>query len=254
MFQFKHFQVQHEHSSMKVGTDAVLLGAWADLTEARRVLDAGCGCGVIALMAAQRLAGSSPTGTTPPRVVAIDLHAPSVAEARANVAASPWPHLVSVEQADLRSYLPSPQGQPFDCLLSNPPYFQEDLLPPEQARAAARHCSASLSFDELCRAATRLLTPQGSLQVIVPYTAARDFTTIAEYQGLHPVRRTDVITRADAGRMRPPKRTLLHLVRRQPGTPAPPLQHTVLPLLSAGPGTNCRSEEYTELCREFYLD
>lgn len=53
-FEFKQFKIYHDRCAMKVGTDGVLLGAWADVSKSNRILDIGCGSGLISIMAAQR--------------------------------------------------------------------------------------------------------------------------------------------------------------------------------------------------------
>ena len=81
IFRFKQFEVVNDRTAMKVGTDGVLLGAWCPVSEARRVLDVGTGCGVIALMVAQRNRQALIEG--------IDIDQDSIAEARLNFANSP---------------------------------------------------------------------------------------------------------------------------------------------------------------------
>ena len=142
LFRFKQFTIQHQRSSMKVGTDAVLLGAWCELDGARRVLDVGTGCGVIALMVAQR--------TTEADIWAIDIDSASVDEARENFLHSPWSDRLQVRQEDFNN-LADADG--FDLIVTNPPYYNENVLPPDAVRSAARHTHA-LSFDQLMRGAS----------------------------------------------------------------------------------------------------
>ena len=113
MFRFKQFAVDHDRSSMKVGTDAVLLGAWCDVGGAHRVLDVGTGCGVIALMVAQRTPGSC-------RIHAIDIDQASVSEAQGNFLRSPWSHRLTVQLVDVNDFFSQAS---FDLIVSNPPYI-----------------------------------------------------------------------------------------------------------------------------------
>ena len=87
-FSFKQFTVYHDRCAMKVGTDGVLLGAWADVVSARNILDIGTGTGLISLMMAQRCNA---------RIRAVDIDADAVEQARGNVAASPWQDRIEVE-------------------------------------------------------------------------------------------------------------------------------------------------------------
>ncbi len=109
-FTFRQFVIHHDRCAMKVGTDGVLLGAWADLSGARRMLDVGCGSGLIALMAAQRAPEAEVWG--------IDVDAPSVEQAVENAAASPFARRVHLSLQDVCTYAPP---QPFDHVLCTPP-------------------------------------------------------------------------------------------------------------------------------------
>ncbi|AZU49731.1 tRNA (adenine-N6)-methyltransferase [Aeromonas hydrophila] len=109
-FTFKQFHVAHDRCAMKVGTDGILLGAWAPVTNARRILDIGSGSGLIALMLAQR----SPAGC---RIDAVELDSNAARQARENAAASPWHERVSVIESAIQTY----QAAPYDLIVSNPP-------------------------------------------------------------------------------------------------------------------------------------
>lgn len=153
---------------MKVGTDGVLLGAWVPLGDDDcRLLDVGTGTGLIALMLAQR----HPTA----RITALDLDADCVADARENVARSPWAERIEVCEAAVQEYS---SMEPFDLVVSNPPYFEASLHSPLEGRTRARH-TQSLSFGELLSAAHRLLRPRGRFAVVLPADAARHFRLLA---------------------------------------------------------------------------
>ena len=229
-FRFKQFNVQHQRSSMKVGTDAVLLGAWCDLDGARRVLDVGTGCGVIALMVAQRNADA--------RILAIDIDPASVNEAQENFDASPWADRLQVYRLDFNE-LTHDEG--FDLIVTNPPYYNEDVLPPDAVRSAARHTHA-LSFEQLMQGAARLLTPIGSIALITPVEARDAVTTAATFAGLHLSRLTTV--HSSEGKQ--PKR-LLWQWSKQRCT----IQRDTLILHQKG---GAFTPQYTELCKDFYLD
>ena len=152
---------------MKVGTDGVLLGAWVALGAADRLLlDVGTGTGVIALMLAQR---SPAAGVT-----ALDIDAACAEQARANADRSPWGGRVTTCCAPVQEYRPE---EPFDLVVSNPPYYDRSLLPPDAGRTTARH-TVALTHGELIAAACRLLAPEGRLAVILPAVEVRRLTEV----------------------------------------------------------------------------
>ena len=133
-FQFKQFTVWHDKCAMKVGTDGVLLGAWASVQNAHKILDVGTGTGLVALMLAQR---SLPDAD----IIALEIDEAAAGQARENVTRSPWKERVEVVQTDFRDYQSSDK---FDVIVSNPPYFVDSLECPDQQRNAARHNGSSL--------------------------------------------------------------------------------------------------------------
>lgn len=236
MFRFKQFTVRDESCGMKVGTDGVLLGAWTPLPNpCRRVLDIGTGSGLIALMLAQRLPSST--------VLAIDVDEAAVAQAAENFQSSPWAERLQAEHVALQDL----QAEPFDLIVSNPPFFVDSLKNPDAQRRAARHTD-SLSYELLLSCSAQLLSAGGTLAVILPAEAEAPFLTLAGQQGLTPYKITRVHTRAN----KPAKRVLLAL-RKQRISPisliSPISSLLVLQDESGAP----RSAAYEELCREFYL-
>ena len=215
---------------MKLGTDGVLLGAWVRVGESdRRILDIGTGTGVIALMMAQRTAEA--------RITAVEIDAPSAADARDNAAASPWSDRVEVVCCDVAGYSPDER---FDLIVSNPPYFSESLLPPDRGRATARHTD-SLPFDSLADSVRRLLRPQGRFALILPTDGALRFRSIAVSRGLYPQRIAEVWSTPRSGAIR-----LLAEYAAEP-LPAPPVPEKIV--IDDGGFT----EEYRLLTKDFYL-
>ncbi len=218
---------------MKVGTDGVLLGAWVGVHPTdRHILDVGTGTGVIALMMAQRVPDA--------RIMGIDID--DVTEACENAANSPWPTRLFFEQCPIQEFL-SPL--PFDLILSNPPFFVDSLTCPDIGRTTARH-AVSLSFDELCEAAVRLLAVEGRFAVVLPMTELERFLK-ASAGRLALVRRTEVRTTP----RRAPKRMLMEFVRVDScrSDMQPVCSELVI-------GTGVHEEyttEYQTLTRDFYL-
>ncbi len=213
---------------MKVGTDGVLLGAWVSVRPTdRRILDIGTGTGLIALMLAQRAAAASITG--------IDIA--SVDEARRNADASPWGDRLHFEQCPVQRF----EAEPFDLIVSNPPFFVESLRCPDAGRTQARH-AVELPFEALRDALLRLLAPEGRYALVLPVAEAARFEALCEGE-LHRLRRTEVRTTP----RRAPKRVLLEGTRRPTAAP-------VCDALTIGTGAHeTYTDEYRLLTRDFYL-
>ncbi|WP_295936660.1 methyltransferase [uncultured Alistipes sp.] len=247
MFRFKHFTIRQDRCPMKVGTDGVLLGAWADVHPGdRNILDIGTGTGLIALMMAQRAPGA--------QIVGVDVE--EVVPARENADASPWGGRVAFVQCPVQEFVqylpvqertqhPSLQRSVlFDLIVSNPPFFVDSLTSPDLGRTTARH-AVLLPFDELRDSVVRLLSDKGRFAVILPAEEARRFISVCEGY-LTLARRTDVCTTPRHA----PKRVLMEFVRAGNG-PAVPPQTTELTI---GTGEHERyTPEYRALTRDFYL-
>ena len=233
MFEFKQFTIEDDRASMKVGTDAVLLGAWANLPEYGKVTEVGCGCGVIAMMLAQRN----------PRleITALDIHRPSVEQARENVERAHMENRIEIVEADFLSW-----DSTCDLVISNPPYHEEMLLPPDAARSNARH-TQTLPFEKLIAKSYELLTPHGSLNVVLPHTALAKFLRLAQDAKFGLTRITNVVTRPGKA----PKRVLLEFQKDTEGLPFNHLHPGQIPLADECGGG--RSAEYSALCADFYV-
>lgn len=172
-FNFKQFTINQDKCSFKVGTDGVLLGACADLSEAKNILDIGTGTGLIALMLAQRSEAN---------IVAIEPDRDSFIQACSNVAGSKWNKRIKVENTSLQNY--DPGALRFDLIVSNPPFFSDSLKNPDKDKAAARH-NDTLKNEELLAGVNRLLATGGRLQVIMPYVEGNIFIAEAQEYGLY---------------------------------------------------------------------
>ena len=133
-FTFKQFVVKHDMCAMKVGTDGVLLGSWADGGD--RILDIGTGTGLIALMMAQRFDGA--------HIDCIDIDPKACQQARGNVADSRFSSRINVYHSDVSSFEPPQQ---YDSIVCNPPFFSESLKCPDEQRSMARHTDSLLPQD-----------------------------------------------------------------------------------------------------------
>jgi tRNA1Val (adenine37-N6)-methyltransferase len=231
-FRFKQFSLLHQRSAMKVGTDGVLLGAWARVQGGEEVLDIGTGTGLIALMMAQRMSGKG-------KVVGVELDPESVAEACENIENSPWRHMVSVVQSDFVDWKP-PHAK-FDRIVSNPPFFQAGHLSPKPARGAARHSTAHLSHGLLLQLAEKYLAPQGTVSLILPSAEGRKAVGEALLHGLFLSRECRVVPREG----KPVERLLLEFSKN---ASEPAITYLTL----QGPDGQF-TEEFKRLTRDFYL-
>jgi tRNA1Val (adenine37-N6)-methyltransferase len=127
-FQFKQFSVFQQHSAFKVGTDSVLLGAWVEVSSAKKILDIGTGTGLLALMLAQRNPDAIIYGMEP------DFQ--SYEDATLNFAHSPWQERLGFFTNSIEDFNPSHR---FDYFICNPPFFADSLLSPDLRKSAARH-------------------------------------------------------------------------------------------------------------------
>lgn len=181
-FQFQQFIVHHAYSTMKVGTDAVLLGTLSDLPKKGQILEVGTGSGVISLILAQKCKA---------QITAIDIHQASVWEARANFKESPWRDRL---QALLISYqLYATQGNPvkFDLIISNPPFFENDLKSSNADRNLARH-NDQLSYRDFLLASRQMISDTGHLCLILPPTEAQIFIDEAKYFGFYLQKKIEI--------------------------------------------------------------
>jgi len=229
VFRFKRFSVEQSDAAMKVGTDGVLLGAWVAFRGGeRRVLDIGTGTGVIALMAAQRSAAGYIAG--------VDVDEASAQLAAANFAASPWSGRLHAFESPIQNFT---ADEPFDVVISNPPYFADSLLPPDKRRTTARH-TVSLPFGELDAAVCRLLSADGRAALILPPEQMEAFAAAAS---LRMVRRCDVRSVPNGA----VKRVLAEFARC--GSDEVQREELVIETDERG----VFSDEYRRLTKDFYL-
>lgn len=203
-FDFQQFSITQERSALKVGTDAVVLGASMMLPlgrEGARLLDVGTGCGIIALMAAQRMAEAGEGW----KVDGIDIDGPSIEDALENFRNSPWKGHLDAECTGLQRFRPD---CPYDTIFSNPPYFTDSLRNPDTRESSARH-AVDLTYFEILSFAEENLAEGGTLSLILPSDYERDLLRGAASFGLRLFHMTRVRTTAQ----KPPKRIIAEFVK-----------------------------------------
>ncbi len=174
-FYFQQFSLHHHRSTMKVGTDAVLLALSPNLDGVEDVLDIGTGCGIIPLLLAAR--------STSVKIDAVELDADSFEEASANFLRSPFAGRLHAIHADINQMAPDFEKK-YDLVISNPPFFINDHRPERAGRKLARH-SDSLRYDQLVKAALRFVKTEGRFSVVLPYRESKVFLKLAGQSGLY---------------------------------------------------------------------
>ena len=173
-FQFKQFRVAQERCSMKVTTDACILGAWTPITEhASNILDIGTGTGLLALMLAQINDHAN--------IDAIELNTDAATQARENIASSPWAKRINLIEGDIKDHS---AAHKYDLIICNPPFFNDSLLGPVDARNKARH-TISLSYQDLFNSIEKNLTDSGIASVLLPWPESKIWETLAEGKNWH---------------------------------------------------------------------
>lgn len=231
MFSFKKFDVRHGKSSMKVGVDAVLLGAWVNLEECNEILEVGTGCGVISLILAQRNPQSF--------ITAIDIDKNSIEESTYNFLNSPWKdRLTSIIEEFPNETLK--KKKKYDLIISNPPYFSSGIKQPSTSRERARH-QDKLSVFSLLENGSRLLNETGKIAVIIPGEFLDQSKDLALQLG-YSVKRECLMRNKDT---KPYKRVMFEFVwggQKEEGIEK-------LTLFDSGNPT----KEYHNLCKDLYL-
>ncbi len=168
-FQFKQFTVHQDKCAMKVCTDACLFGAWVaskignEITGVNNVLDIGAGTGLLSLMIAQK--------TNNVTIDAVEIEKNAVAQARENFNATSLNNRIKVIEADIKTLKLSSK---YDLVISNPPFFENDLKSPDNAKNLAHH-SDDLSLLELISIAKKILAPKGKFAILLPFRRAAGF-------------------------------------------------------------------------------
>ena len=176
-FNFKQFTVNQDKCAMKIGTDAVLLGAWSSLkNNPFSILDIGSGTGVLSLMLAQRSASEI--------IDALEIDENAYEQCVENFENSPWSDRLFCYHASLEEFVEEIDDN-YDLIISNPPFYSEDYKSKTPQRDLARFEDA-LPFEHLIESVLKLLSPNGTFNVIIPFRAEQEFINLAESSNLFP--------------------------------------------------------------------
>lgn len=214
---------------MKVGTDGCLLGAWSDVSESKKVLDIGCGSGLISIMIAQRCNA---------QITGVEIDPEAAKQAKENAESSPWSNRIEITNKDINIYTTEKK---FDTIVSNPPFFSDSLKCPGKERSFARH-DETLTCGNLMECVSRMLTNDGKFSIVIPSDYLQKWCDEALFKGLSATRITFVRTLPH----KPAKRVLVEFTKR-----ACVKAETTELILEEEPGKY--SEKACILLRDFYL-
>lgn len=230
-FRFKQFQILDDKCAMKVGADAVLLGAWAKVSDAKSILDIGTGSGVIALMLAQR---------SKALIHAIEIDQYAAKQAGENAKSSLWTNRVRVENTSVQDFTASCEFR-FDVIVCNPPYFNNSLLSPSSVRNQSRH-TGELSFNDLADAFAKLTYAGGKCCVILPVPESQLFESVMRLRDFAPSRKLLIYPK-------PGKPANRILMQYEVGS----IEQVKEESIFIRNNENSYSDKYKELTKDFYL-
>lgn len=228
VFHFKNFSVAQDNSAMKVGTDGVLLGAWAH--GGSRIMDIGAGTGIISLMMAQRFPKALVSG--------VELDPIAAKEATENVMRSPFAERIKIYQAAIQEFKPECK---FDAIVTNPPFYTHGFHTKDSPRRMARQ-TETLQFADIIKFSKKWLEEDGELSVIIPVESVEEFSSEAFVRGFFIARKYLVSTT----QVKKAKRCLLSFSLTRPRL----FDYKEVPLQEKD---GHRSEWYQELTGDFYI-
>jgi len=232
IFRFKQFEIDQDGCTMKVGTDGVLLGAWADVQDAKEILDIGTGTGVIAIMLAQR--------NTDAMVDAVEIDASACQTAQQNMKNSPFSNRLNSFEEPIQDYAKT-TGKEYDLIVCNPPFFTGGTLSSQTSRNEVRH-TIKLPNGELLSCVQRLLRKDGKFCVVLPFIEGLRFKELARNYNLYCTKVTQVKSKKE----KPIERLLLQFQKVNQ------LEETN-ELIIQFEKRNDFTPEYMALTRAFYL-
>ena len=232
-FKFKQFSVQQDRCAMKIGTDAVLLGAWCPIdNNPFSVLDIGAGTGILSLMLAQR--------SNAEQIDSLEIDEEAYEQCVENFENSPWSDRLFCFHAGLDEFVDEPEDE-YDIIISNPPFYSEDYKTDSSQRDLARFQDA-LPFEDLIEAADLLLSENGIFAVIIPYKEEERFIDLCAEVELFPVK----VTRVKGSHTTPIVRSLLAFKRYE-------LSVLTTDELVIEISRHEYTDDYINLTKDFYL-
>lgn len=220
---------------MKVGTDGVLLGAWAGVSEeTNTILDIGAGAGLIALMLAQRVEGAI--------IHAVEIEEQSYLQSKGNFENSPWADRLHIHHSSIQEY-ESVTRTTFDLIISNPPFFSGGTFSDSNQRNNVRH-TVKLPHGDLLRVVRSMLSENGRFALILPYIEGLRFCEMAETYNLFCTKSQEVIPKEG----KPTERLLMEF-----STTKSNACQEMKPLIIQNEAAHDWTDDYIELTKAFYL-
>ncbi len=233
-FRFKQFEIKQDHSAMKIGTDGVLLGAWASISlKPSTILDIGTGTGLIALMLAQRSDAET--------IDALEIDADAYGQAVENFENSPWSDRLFCYHASLGQFA-NEIDDTYDLIVSNPPFYSENYKTKDPQRNLSRFNDA-MPFHYLLENVSKLLSATGLFVVIIPHKEEISFINLAQAVKLYPSR----ILRIKGNPKVATKRSLIEFsfsARKE---------NTITNILVIETTRHQYTQDYVNLTQDFYL-
>ncbi|MEO8766133.1 MAG: methyltransferase [Ginsengibacter sp.] len=233
-FQFKQFTIQQEECGMKVCTDSCLFGAWIahkvgeENIKPKNILDIGTGTGLLSLMLAQKCSA---------QIDGIDVDSNSFTQATENFNASPWNERLHAFHSNINEWKPSGK---YDLIISNPPFYENDLLPGDYGKSISKH-SSLMRLEDLLLKAKDLLNEDGTFAVLLPWRRTLWFENAAANHSLLVKEKMEV------------KQTPAHSYFRTMAL----LQHQKNDIVKTDMAIKTSQNEYTagfsELLKDYYL-
>ncbi len=228
--------MHQEHTAMKVCTDACLFGAWvaadSQIQSANSILDIGSGTGLLSLMLAQQ---SNAT------ITAIEIEEGAYRQTQSNFELSSWKDRMKVVHSSIQDYASSQADSAFDCIITNPPFYEGDLQSPNTSKNLASH-SIALPWDTLAKAAGQLLHDTGAWYVLVPTLRAYTMQKLAAQYGMQLS--TEIMMYNDAKHL--PIRAMLKFVKQNESN----IQRSKLIIKNTD---QSYTNEFTVLLKDYYL-
>ena len=228
-FEFKEFTIHQNNAAMKIGTDGILLGAWADLSDKKKGIDIGSGTGVISIMLCQR--------NEILEIDSIEVSERAVVDAKKNIKNCEWNKRIKLKHADLKLF--STENK-YDLIISNPPYFKKSLKPKDLDRLKARH-EESLNYKDVLNFSEKHLLKNGTINLILPVDQKQEVIEYAEKFGLYISKECIVFPKPNKN----PHRLLIELSKTKKTLESQSL-------IIENDGRHNYTDNYKKLTREFY--
>ncbi len=217
---------------MKVGTDAVLLGSWVEVSGKKKILDIGTGSGIISLMLAQRSEAN---------ITGLDIHKGSVEDAVLNFTNSRWATRLKAIQSSFQEYS-SLCSESYDLIVSNPPFFTNSLKSPKQLKNISKH-NDLLPYQDLIRGIRKIIAGSGKYCIIVPESDAAFINDLSTENGFHCVRQLTIYPKQS----KPPSRVIMEFSTSKPDA-------VKKEIIIVRNDDNSYSTEYKLVTKDFYLE